>query len=260
MTEYVNNNESGLIRSIKSIFYIYKRETASYFYSSIAYVFLALFIGLGNLLFFFYTKGLFGENIATMRRYFELLPYIFVIFIPGLTMGAWAREKNSGTIELLFTLPVKQSEVLLGKFFSALSLIIIGLFSTLIIPVLVYFWFGDFDIGQLFTQYFGAVLMASCYISITFFFSSLTKELINSFLLSSTFLLILTVIGYLSINLTFTDEFKWIKIIFNELSLSSHFLNFSKGVINTRDFFYYIALTVMFFYFNLHSLDSRKWN
>ena len=245
---------------MKGILAVYKRELKSYFYSSIAYVFLILFILIPNILFFYFMGGIFKEGIATMRNYFTLLPYIFIIFIPGLTMGSWAKEKSSGTIELLFTLPVNQFEVLFGKFLSALTLVLIALFASLIIPLLTHFLLGSFDWGQTITQYFGAILLACCYIAITFFLSSLTMELINSFLLSATILLILTVIGFLSVSVNFIEQLSWLKIIFKEISLSTHFINFSKGVIDSRDLFYYIGITVIFFYFNLHSLQTRKWS
>ena len=111
----------------KGIIAIYKKEIKAYFYSSIAYVFLILFILISNIIFFYFFGGIFKENSATMRRFFSILPYIFIIFIPGLTMGSWAKEKNAGTIELLFTFPITQMEILLGKFFATLSLVITAL-------------------------------------------------------------------------------------------------------------------------------------
>ena len=86
---------------MKGLKAIYKKEMSSYFYSSIAYVFLILFILVPNILFFYFFGGIFKENTATMRKFFSILPYVFIIFIPGLTMGAWAKEKNAGTIDQL---------------------------------------------------------------------------------------------------------------------------------------------------------------
>ncbi|MBN2547416.1 MAG: ABC transporter permease subunit [Spirochaetes bacterium] len=241
------------------IWSIFKKEVKSYFNSSIAYIFLILFLLIPNILFFYILGGIFKENSATMRTFFSMLPYVFIIFIPGLTMGAWAKEKNTGTIELLFTLPVSQMEVLLGKFIAALTLVIIALASTLAIPALTDIFLGSFDWGQIRTQYFGAVLMAGSYIAITFFLSSLTMELINSFLLSSSLLVILTIIGYLSQAIKFPAFLDWLKVLFAQISLSTHFTNFSKGVIDSRDVFYYIGIIVIFFYMNLQTLENKKW-
>lgn len=241
------------------IWSIFKKEIRSYFNSSIAYIFLILFLLIPNILFFYILGGIFKENSATMRTFFSMLPYVFIIFIPGLTMGSWAKEKNTGTIELLFTLPVSQMEVLLGKFLAALALVITALFSTLAIPAFTHKFLGNFDWGQIGTQYLGAVLMAGSYIAITFFLSSLTMELIDSFLLSSSLLLILTIIGYLSQAVKFPEFLNWLKELFAQISLSTHFTNFSKGVIDSRDIFYYIGIIVIFFYLNLQTLESRKW-
>ncbi len=165
---------------------IYKKELGSYFNSLIACVFLVLFIVIPGFIFFFFLGGIFKEDMASMRGYFMILPYVFIIFIPGLTMGSWAKENNDGTVELLFTLPVSEWVVIMGKFLAALTLVSIALGSTIITPILVHIFMGNFDIGQLITQYFGAILMACTYIAITFFISSLFKELIISFLLNQT--------------------------------------------------------------------------
>lgn len=242
------------------LFAIYKKEVGSYFYSSIAYVFLILFILIPNLMFFYFFGGIFKEDLASMRRFFAILPYVFIIFIPGLTMGSWAKEKNGGTIELLFTFPVNDWHVLIGKFLASLTLVLIALLSTLFIPVLTQIFLGDFDWGQIFAQYLGAILLACAYISITFFLSSLTMELIDAFLLSGSLLLIFTVIGYLPSVIVFPQWLAWLKSIFINVSLATHFTNFSKGVIDSRDVLYYLGFTGIFFYLNLRSLESRKWS
>lgn len=245
---------------IKRIVYLIEKELNSYFYSSIAYVFLFLFAFVPNLLFFYFFGGIFGEENATMRIYFTMLPYVFIIFIPGLTMGAWAREKNTGTLELLFTLPVNTIEVLIGKFLGAVFLVIIALFSSIFIPILTSLLLGNFDIGQLITQYAGSLLMASSYIAISFFFSSLTMELINSFFLSASFLLLLTLAGYLSMVMRFPLWLDWLQKFLSYIGLQTHFVSFSKGVIDSRDVMYYLGLTLLFMYLNIRTLETRRWS
>ena len=239
---------------------IFKKEVSSYFNSSIAYVFLALFIIVPNIMFFYFFGGIFKEDLASMRRFFSMLPYVFIIFIPGLTMGSWAKEKNAGTIELLFTFPVNEWQVLVGKFLASLLLVLIALYSTLFIPFLTQIFLGNFDWGQIVTQYIGVIFLSSCYIAITFFLSSLTMELIDSFLLSAAILLVLTIIGYLPSLVSFPGWLEWLRKVFVWTSLSTHFSNFSKGVIDSRDILYYTGITVLFSYLNLRSLESRKWS
>lgn len=245
---------------MKSIWTIYKKEMKEYFYSSIAYIFLAIFIIIPNILFFHFFGGIFKENLATMRIYFMMLPYIFIIFIPGLTMGSWSKEKNNGTTELLFTFPLKEYTLIIGKFLASLSLVFIALASTVFIPLLTNIFLGSFDWGQLFSEYFGALLLASAYIAISFFVSSLTKELIDSFLISSAVLLVITILGYLPNVVSFPIAFEWVKGFLVWVSFSSRFENFSKGVLDSKDIIYFIGFAFVFFYLNLKSIESRKWS
>jgi len=238
---------------------IYKKEIYSNFYSSIAYVFLIIFILVPNIMFFHFFGGIFKEDLASMRIFFAMLPFVFIVFIPGLAMGSWSKEKNSGTIELLFTYPVPEWQILVGKFFANMTLVIVALYSTIFIPLLTHIFLGNFDWGQVVTQYVGAIFLAASYVAITLFVSSLTKELINSFLLSATILLVLTLIGYFPAVVVFPKWLEWLKQIFVWISLSTHFTNFSKGVIDSRDIIYYCGTTILFFYLNLRSLESRKW-
>lgn len=245
--------------TLTNIMSIYKKEMQNYFFSPIGYVFIVLFIFVPNIL-FFYFGGIFKENSATMRMYFTMLPVVYIIFIPGLTMGSWSKEKNDGTLELLFTLPLERYEILLGKFFSALTIVAFSLLATLPIPILTHILLGSFDIGQLISQYLGALLMACCYIAVSFFISSLTKELIISFLLSTSILALFTFAGYLAFTVKFPVQLEWIKNILTEISLATHFLNFSKGVIDSVDLIYYIGISVLFFYLNLKVLESKRWS
>lgn len=249
----MNNILGGLLA-------IYKKEIHGYFYSPIAYIFLFIFIMIPNFLLFYVFGGIFQENTASMRMFFTILPIVFVIFIPCLNMGSWSQEKNMGTIELLFTFPVSEWMVLLGKFLASLTLILVYLLSTCVIPIMTNILLGNFDFGQIVSQYIGAVLLAGACISITFFFSSLTKELIISFLLGLTVLLVLNIIGLIPTIVRFADWLGMVKQIFIWSSLYTRFESFSKGIIDSRDILYYLGVIGVFFYLNLRSLESRKWS
>jgi ABC-2 type transport system permease protein len=246
-------------KNLGSLLAIYKKEIHAYFYSPIAYIFLFIFIMIPNFLLFYIFGGIFQENTASMRTFFSILPMIFVLFIPCLSMGSWSQEKNLGTIELLFTFPISEWLVLLGKFLASLTLMLVYLFSTFFIPFLTNMLLGNFDFGQIFSQYFGAILLAGACISITFFFSSLTKELIISFLLGLAVLLVLNIIGIIPNLIQFAEWLGFVKQIFIWSSLYTRFENFSKGVIDSRDILYYLGVIAVFFYLNLRSLESRKW-
>lgn len=245
---------------LKGLGAIYKREVSNYFYSSIAYVFIVLFLFIPNIFFFYFFGGIFKEDAATLRRFFDMMPYVFVFFIPGLTMGSWSKERNTGTLELVFTFPVSEWAVLLGKFFATMTVILVALASTLVVPVLTHIFMGEFDLGQLASQYIGVIILAATYVSVGFFMSSLTKELIFSFLSSAALLLLLTIVGYLTraAVISFPEWLNWLKVILYEISLSTHFANFSKGVIHSKDVLYYAGIIVIFFYLNLKVLSNRK--
>jgi ABC-2 type transport system permease protein len=104
--------------------------------------------------------------------------------------------------------------------------------------------------------------MACAYIAVTFFMSSITSELIDSFLLSAATLLLLTLAGYVTSAyvMVFPDWLGWLKIFLNEISLSTHFANFSKGVIHSKDVVYYLGVALVFFYCNIKALESKKWS
>ena len=247
------------MKTSNGIITIYKKELNTFFYSMVAYIFLIIFILVPNILFFFFFGGIFKENMASMRSYFVMLPFVFVIFIPGLNMGSWSKEKEDGTLELLFTFPVSEIKVVIGKFLASLTIVAIALTATLFIPILIQIFLGNFDWGQLIAQYIGAIFLASCYIAITFFISSMNNEMVNSFLISATFLLLFNILGFWVSTIPFISSLEWVRGIFVWISPMLHFTNFSKGVIDFRDLIYYVGITIIFFYLNLRSLESRKW-
>lgn len=248
------SNSSGKINII------YRKEMAEFFYSPIAYVFMILFLVVSMYLFLIYGGGIFTVESATMREFFMILPLVFIIFIPGLTMGSFSNEKNNGTIELLFTYPLTDWVVVLGKFFAVLTIICITLLGTLVVPVYTHIRLGNFDIGQLLTQYLGAILLSCSYISIGMFISSLTKELIMSFLITFVILLFLAFVGFNQNSIQFPEWLGFLKIVFIWISTSTHFTSFGKGVIDSRDVIYYLGLTILFFYLTKRSIENRKWS
>lgn len=241
---------------IKPTFALLKKELKSHFNSPMAYIVVVLFIVVPNLIFFL---NFWAQNQATMQGYFALLPWVFLLFIPALTMGVWSNEKKSGTLELLFTYPVSNYQIYLSKYFATFIIIGIALLLTLPIPILVHILRGDFDWGQVFGQYFGALLLACTYIAIGFFFSSIFNDQIISFLLSSVTVFLLIIIGIFPTRYEFAEMFKPLAYLFIYMGITNHFDNFSVGVISLRDLFYYLIITTIFIYLNLNYLKVQKW-
>ncbi|MCL2705653.1 MAG: ABC transporter permease, partial [Spirochaetaceae bacterium] len=209
---------------------LYKKEIKSYFNSPIAYLVVLFFILFCNVYFFFFNQFI-GKNVASLRGYFSLMPMIFIILIPSITMRSWAEEKKVGTEELLFTLPLTNWELVLAKFLSSLTLLKIMLVTTIFVPITLS-RLGNFEIGQIIGEYLGAVLLGAAGLAIGQFISSITSNQISAYIFSVVALLFITLIGDVSF---FMNPSAIISKVFSYLSFSFHFESFRKGLIDTRD-------------------------
>jgi ABC-2 type transport system permease protein len=229
---------------------IFRRELRSYFNSPVAYVVIIVFLGIIG---WFFTSNLFLMNVASLRVVFELVPLVFLFFVPAITMRLLAEEKKSGTLELLTTKPVRDVEIILGKFLAAWALLAAALAPTLLYVVSVGL-LGSLDIGPVFTGYLGLLLMGGVYVAIGLLASSLTENQIVAFIIS--FLIILAlflmdkVLMYVPEAFASTLEF---------LAIDYHFSNIARGVIDSRNIIYFGSLLGMSLYLATVSLERRKW-
>ncbi len=231
-----------------------KKELRSYFNSPIAYVAVTAFLVFTSI-WFFYLQNFFAQNVASLRAYFAIMPTVFIILIPALTMRIWAEEKKLGTIEVLMTLPYKEYQLVLGKFLSTFIVLFIMVGLTLPVPILLSFM-GRFDAGQIFGEYLGVLLIGTTGISIGLFISAVSTNQISAFVTGLVILLFLTLVNQVNqlVNLPV-----WLASVFNYFSLGYHFETFRKGLIDTRDLFFYLIVTGMFFYLNVKVLILNKW-
>ncbi len=231
-----------------------KKELRSYFNSPIAYVAVTAFLVFTSV-WFFYLQNFFAQNVASLRSYFAIMPTVFIILIPALTMRIWAEEKKLGTIEVLMTLPYKEYQLVLGKFLSTFIVLFIMLLLTLPIPIMLSM-LGRFDWGQIFGEYLGVLLIGTTGISIGLFVSSVSTNQISAFVSGLLILLLLTLINQVNL---FINMPMWMISVFNYLSLGYHFETFRKGLIDTRDLFFYLIVTGLFLYLNVKVLILNKW-
>jgi len=228
------------------------KELKSYFLSPIAYIFIIVFLAITNFLFF---QTFFINNQAEMRGYFEFLPYIYLIFVPAITMRSWAEEKRNKTIELLLTLPLKDTQIVAGKFFAALAFLTITLSCSITVPITIAI-LGNPDMGVIIGSYIGAILLGAAYISIGMWISSLTENqivaLIGGVVVITLFLLVghPLVLNFVPSNLVPLLSF---------LGLATHFDSICRGIIDSRDVIYYLTIIAFFLFLNVQSLESRKW-
>jgi ABC-2 type transport system permease protein len=237
---------------LKTIYILFKKELAGYFNSPIAYIFIGVFLVVGNWLFF---KNFFLIGQVSMRSYFELLPWIFLFLSPALTMRLWAEEKKIGTIEFLLTLPVTDWQVVLAKFFGALAFLGLALALTLTLPFTLMF-LGNVDAGPIIGGYIGALFLGGAYLALGLFISSLTKNQIIAFVLGLMACFSVFIVGA---NFVLLGAPQFLVPIMKFLGLGSHFYNIAKGVIDSRDIFYYLSFIFLFLFLNARVIESRGW-
>jgi ABC-2 type transport system permease protein len=237
---------------MRNILTIFQKEFRSYFNSPIAYIFIITFLLFSSWL-FFRTFFLLGQ--AHLRPLFSILPWLFLILAPAITMRSWAEEKKMGTIEVLMTLPLRDYEVVLGKFLSGFIFMLLSVLLTfpLVITLSV---LGRPETGTIIGGYLGASLMGAAYLAIGLFISSLTKNQIIAFIVG-----IVTCFGFLIIgeDLVLMSAPAMVAPLLTYLGLGAHFESISRGVIDSRDILYYLSIIGFFLFLNTLAVESRKW-
>jgi ABC-2 type transport system permease protein len=229
---------------------IAKREFQSYVNSPIAYILVTLYTITAGYLFF---HNLFLSRQADMRTFFEYMPLLFAFIVPLLTMRTIAEERREGTLELLLTLPLTDVQLIAGKFLAALGLMTALLILTLAFPVTVSF-LGPLDWGTTIAGYIGALLMAGAYVAIGVMASAFLRSQIAAALIAFgigfSLYLVGSTIPYLP---------PWAQPIAEGLSIGSHFMNISRGVIDSRDLVYYASMIFGCLIITHTTLESRRW-
>jgi ABC-2 type transport system permease protein len=229
---------------------ISKREIRTYFNSPVAYIVVTVFSIITGYLFF---TQIFVEKQADMRALFGVMPLLFMFVIPAITMRLLAEEKGSGTLELLITMPVRDWEVVVGKFLAAMALLCTALGLTLAFAFTVKV-LGPLDRGPTIGGYIGLVLMGGAYVAIGVLASALTRNQIVAFIVSFAICFSLYLFGRLT---QFVPES--LQPIMAFLSIDGHFDNIARGVIDTRDVIYYLSVIGVCLLIATTALESRKW-
>ena len=230
---------------------IFKKELKSYFNSPMAYIFLVVFAIVTG---YFFTNTFFLFNQSNMRALFNVVPLVYLFFIPAITMGLIAREKNIGTMEVISTLPINDIEFVVGKFLSALSLIGLGLMFTLIHFITLINVGTNIDYGAVFTGYLGLLMLGSVYASVGTFASSVTDNQVIAFIISVFIVLIFFLMDKM---LYFMPAS--IAGIIQYISVDYHLSNISRGVIDSRNIIYFASLIGFFLFITVRILEIRKW-
>ena len=231
---------------------IARRELAAYFVSPVAYVVTAAVLAVQGFLFYLLLTL---TREATMRYAFSnLIGLLFIVgVIPFLTMRALAEEKRMGTIELLLTSPVRDWEVVVGKFLAGLGLWTLILVLSLYFP-LILFAFGEPDPGAIVAGYLGLFLLGGALLSIGMFASALTQSQVVAGILGAAIAIVLSLVQFLS-----DSGGVGAGSFFEYLGLLGHYFDFVKGIVDTKEVIYYISVIAAFLFLATRVLEMRRW-
>jgi ABC-2 type transport system permease protein len=225
-----------------------KKELQSYFDSPVAYVVLSIFLLMTG---WFFSNGVFLENTASLRSVFDIVPFIFLFFIPAITMSTFAEERRAGTLELLLTMPVRDWQVILGKLMAVTLFLLVAIGMTLIYTFAVAS-LGDVDFGATFGGYLGLFLLGMTCGSIGIMASSMTRNQIVAFILGFGIIFVL----YLMDKVTAFVPGSMAGAI-QYLGTDFHYQNLLRGVVDTRDVLYYFSMTAFAGLVTMYSLARR---
>ena len=235
-----------------NIFIIAKKELKSYFNSAVAYVVFAMFLILSG---YFFSVILLVTKNASLEGALYNTTITLLFLVPLITMKLFAEERKLGTLEVLMTKPVRDFEVVLGKFLASLSFLLI-MFASTGVYALILFKYGNPDVGPIWSGYLGLILLGACFAALGIFASTLTENQIIAAVLSFAFILLLWIVNWISGNLELSDR---INELLNYLSLAGHFDDFVKGVIDLKNVIFYVSFIAFWLFVTTKSIGVRKW-
>lgn len=243
----------------RNISTIFKRELKSYFEAPVAYVFMIVFLVLmGALTFMWPGFPLFERGIADLAPFFLWIPIVYLLLVPASTMGLWAEEQRSGTIELLLTMPITLGEAIIGKFLAAWLFITVGLALTFPVVFTVNY-LGNPDNGVIACGYIGAVLLAGCYVAVGMLTSAMTRSQVISFVLSLTICFTMVMAGTPFITSMFSEWAPaWLVSAVSSFSFWTHFESIQRGVLDMGDIVYYFSVMTFMIFASYIVIDNRK--
>ena len=229
---------------------IFKKELRSYFNSPVAYIVIVVYL---IILGWFFTSNLFIYNLSTLRTVFEMTPFLLLFFAPAMTMRLISEEKKTGTLELLMTKPIKESEIITGKFLAAWVLYFFTLLPTLCYYITISV-IGTLDTGSVIGGYLGLLLVGAVFLAISVFGSSVTENQVVAFIVSLFIVFILFMLDKILFYLPTS-----IGVVLEFISIDYHFSNIARGVVDSRDIIYYLSAIGLALYVATATLQKRRW-
>lgn len=239
---------------------IFNKEINGFLSSLVAYITIGVFLlAMGLLLWVFPDSSILEYGYAGLDSLFSTAPYVFMFLIPAITMRSLAEERKEGTFELLATRPLTDWEIILGKYFASLCIVLLALIPTLVYYVTVYQLGavkGNIDTGAVIGSYIGLFLLGGAFVAIGIFSSSITKNQIIAFTIA-VFLSFFSFIGFDSISQILSLQS--IDTLITALGINEHYQSISRGVLDTRDLIYFLSFIALFLVITKTVLGGRKW-
>ena len=242
---------------LKKTFIIFDRELKGYFRTPLASIFLLVFLALSSGMTFFLGR-FFERDQADLTAFFAWHPWLFLILMPAIGMRLWAEERRSGTIELLMTLPVTNTQLVIGKFLASWIFTLIALILSMPIWITVNY-LGNPDNNVIFISYIGSWLMAGAFLALTSCLSTLTKNQVIAFIISSISGFILVMAGF---GLVLSAVRSWAPIWLTEtirsMSFLSHFNRIQMGVFDFSTLLFFVSMIVFCLWINIQLVQIKK--
>ena len=241
---------------------IFIKEINSFFSSIVGYVAILIFlVACGLFLWIIPDTSILDYGYATLDRFFQLAPWFLMLLIPAVTMRSFADEYKAGTIEWLSTKPVKDTDIILGKYFAALALVVFAILPTVVYVITIDSLSAianNIDTGAIIGSYIGLFFLASSFTAIGIFCSSVTSNQVVAFLFSL-FACYLLFSGFEALS-KIPAFSRGIDYYLSMIGLSFHYDSISRGVVDTRDVIYFISVAILFIALTRLSINRRTWD
>ncbi|MGH7117903.1 MAG: ABC transporter permease subunit [Acetobacteraceae bacterium] len=241
---------------MRSVFVIAGRELAGYFATPVAVVFIVIFLVLQGVL-TFNAGGFFSRGQADLVPFFEFLPWVFLLLVPAISMRLWAEERRLGTIEFLLTLPVTETEAVIGKFLAAWAFSIIALVLTFPFVITVNI-LGTPDNGVIAAGYLGGVLISGAFLAVGSATSAMTKNQVIAFVLGVAISFVFAVSGYSVVTDFLSQNVPVLAAIARGFSLIQRFRSISHGLLSLADVVFFASFICFWLFLNVIVVDHRK--
>lgn len=238
-----------------------KKEINAFLGSLIGYIVIIIFLAFMGLFMWVFPgdSNVLDAGYANIDGLFSITPYLYLFLIPAITMRSFAEEKKSGTLELLLTSPITELQMIVAKYLAGVALVAYSLLPTLVYYVVIYSLgnpAGNLDSGGIWGSYIGLMLLGATFVAIGMFTSSITDNQVVSFVIA-VLLCYVCFIGFDS--LAEISALKKFDFLFLNISINSHYVSLSRGVIDTRDLLFFLGLISIFIFTTKAVIESRKW-